>query len=139
MGTIYTSVNQIGREDIIVLNPKYSRDQIAEKLKPLEYSEERLDQILTRGVNLQKDLRVKCRSDGCITTQKWGSRYFFYKGDTVIVQPDGVFSIKPGIFRRIRSIMIRSWLSEVLTNTASEQILYDFYRKCLLYFLWFII
>lgn len=100
MGTIYTAVDQIGREEIIILNPKYSREQIAEKLKPLKYSEERLNKILKEGVYLQEDLKIKCRSDGCITTQTWGSRYFFYKRDTVIVQPDGVFRIKPWIFRR---------------------------------------
>lgn len=108
MSTIYTSVHQIGNKEVIILNPNYSREQIAEKLKPAEYSEERLNTILEEGINLKKDLKIKCHADGIITTQRAGSLYYFYKGDIVIIQPNGVFCIKPGIFRRIRLSLIKS-------------------------------
>lgn len=105
MGTIYTSVDKIGNKEIIILNPNYSREQIAEKLKPAGYSEERLNTILEEGINLQKDLKIRCHTDGIITTQRKGSLNYFYKGDIVIIQPDGVFCIKPGIFRKIQFLI----------------------------------
>ena len=101
MGTLYTCVSESGRKDVIVLNSKYSREELAEKLKPTGYSEDRIDTILDEGINLEKNLRIKCHADGVITTQQYGSMYYFYKGDKVIVYPDGTFCIKPSIFRRL--------------------------------------
>ena len=101
MGTLYTCVSEAGKKDIIILNSKYSREELAEKLKPTGYSEDRIDTILDEGINLEKNLRIKCHADGVITTQQYGSMYYFYKGDKVILHPDGVFCVKPSIFRRI--------------------------------------
>ena len=101
MGTLYTCVSERGKKDIIILNPKYSREELAEKLKPIGYSEDRIDTILNEGRQLQKELKIRCRKEGRITTQKYGSMYYFYKGDKVILHPDGVFCIKPGIFTRL--------------------------------------
>lgn len=100
MGTLYTCVSESGKEDIIILNSKYSREEFAEKMETEKYSEDRIHEIWREGEYLQKKLRIKCRAEGRITTQKEGSMYYFYKGDTVIVYPDGTFCIKPSIFRR---------------------------------------
>ena len=100
MGTLYTCVSEEGKKDIIILNPKYSRCELAEKLRETE-SSDWLGTILNEGINLQKDRKIKCRKNGCITTQQKGSVYYFYKGDTLTLYPDGVFSIKPGLLRRL--------------------------------------
>ena len=101
MGTLYTCVDQNGRKNIIVLNPKYSRKELEEKLEPTGCSENWIERVVTEGIILKKKLRIKCRADGFITTQKWGSMYYIYKGDTVNVYPDGSFCVKPSIFRKL--------------------------------------
>jgi hypothetical protein len=98
MGTLYTCVSEIGKKDIIILNSKYSRKELAEKLRDTN-SSDRLGTILSEGINLEKRLRVKCHADGVITTQQSGSMSYFYKGDKVTVYPDGVYSIKPSVLR----------------------------------------
>ena len=99
MGTLYTCVSQRGKKDVIVLNSKYSRRELSDKLRSSECSD-RVCTILDEGRQLQKELKIRCRAEGWITTQKSGSMYYFYKGDKVIIYPDGTFCIKPSIFRR---------------------------------------
>ena len=100
MSTLYTRVSETGKKDIIILNPKYSRWELADKLQSSESSDV-VGKILAEGRRLEKNLKIRCRAEGRITTQKEGFMYFFYKGDTVIVYPDGTFCIKPSIFRRL--------------------------------------
>ena len=94
MSTLYTSVSEYGKKEIVILNSRYSREEIAEKLKPANYDKERLEHIVNEGTVLLNDIKIKAHADGVITTQRQGSQYFFRKGDTVIVHPDGAFSIK---------------------------------------------
>ena len=98
--TLYTCVDQEGRKDVIVLNANYSRRELAEKLKGKDTSY-RICKILDEGRQLQKNLRIRCRDEGIITTDEVGSLYYFYKGDTVTVYPDCTFYVKPSIFRRL--------------------------------------
>ena len=100
MGTLYTSVSEFGKDEIIILNPKYSREELAEKLKPANYDGERLHKVLS-GKTIKEDLIIKAHAGGVITTQKEGSRYFFNKGDTVIVYPDGAFEIEEPYYKII--------------------------------------
>ncbi|MBQ2835361.1 MAG: hypothetical protein IJB90_02225 [Clostridia bacterium] len=100
MGTLYTCVSEAGKKDIIILNAKYSRGELADKLRSTE-SSHRVCPILDEGRQLQKELKIRCRAEGRITTEEEGLMYYFYKGDKVILYPDGAFQIKPSIFRRI--------------------------------------
>ena len=97
-------LSYIGPRDYVVSlcveGKSLSSEEFAEKMETEKYSEDRIHEIWREGEYLQKKLRIKCRAEGRITTQKEGSMYYFYKGDTVIVYPDGTFCIKPSIFRR---------------------------------------
>lgn len=98
--TLYTGVSQSGKKDIIILNSKYSRKELAEKLKAEGDFEDRIDTIVKEGIYLQKELRIKIHSSGFLTTH-YGVQWYLYKGDKVILDTEGGFTIKRGILTRL--------------------------------------
>lgn len=93
MGYLYVDVWN-GDNSIIVLNRKYTKAEIREKLLVPDggYTEKYVEELLAKAVYLKEPLTLKCKEDeGVITTQIHGKTWYIHWGETVTITPDADF------------------------------------------------
>ena len=109
MGTIYTRVHECGKEEIIVLNRNYTKEQIREKLSVSDswLGESRIDEILSKGIYLDEILTIEFKDEG------WGAYgKITFKDDIATVKiesPDWIDGITEYEYRKVSDVPFNSF------------------------------
>ncbi len=82
---------------IVILNPRYTREEIREKLAPFRYDKEFVDIIVNGGVYLEKPLTMRTYDDeeGLITSENPYWKVYVHWGYKITVHPDTSFKVEP--------------------------------------------
>ena len=93
MGYLYVDVS-MGKDSVTVLNLKYTKAEIRDKLLvPEGYPEEFVEKLLARAVYLKEPLTIKCKEEeGVITTQIHNRWWYIHWGEKITITPDGFFN-----------------------------------------------
>ena len=87
---LYVDVS-MGKDSVTVLNRKYSKEEIRDKLL-VGYSEEFVEKLLARAVYRKEPLTIKCKEEeGVITTQVHNYTWYMRWGDTITITTDACF------------------------------------------------
>ncbi len=82
----------------VFLTKKYSKKELARKLRPLvdEYNVDKfyVNRVLQEGEVLQKDCIIELKGETVLTTQARGTTWYYGPKDKLTIHPDGTWDVE---------------------------------------------